>query len=156
MPTKEPVTVRYSRDVLEYFRSTGPGWQTRIDTVLKEWVAQQGHGSTRTLKRHEPTVREEAPLKKRRRLQEKAGITSALRPPEVFGPFVVDPPLELSQLLHAHLLEAALSLDEIDHRARVPFRPMFCSDRETKLSVFYLIEHDDPVSTARRPILTVS
>jgi uncharacterized protein (DUF4415 family) len=39
-PTKEPVTVRYSRDALEYFRTTGPGWQTRIDDALKEWVAQ--------------------------------------------------------------------------------------------------------------------
>jgi len=39
-PTKEPVTVRYSRDVLEYFRTTGPGWQARIDAALKEWVAQ--------------------------------------------------------------------------------------------------------------------
>jgi uncharacterized protein (DUF4415 family) len=47
MPTKEPVTVRYSRDVLEYFRSTGPGWQTRIDAALKEWVAQHGQGSER-------------------------------------------------------------------------------------------------------------
>jgi uncharacterized protein (DUF4415 family) len=45
MPTKEPVTVRYSRDVLEYFRSTGPGWQTRIDAALKEWVAQHGQNS---------------------------------------------------------------------------------------------------------------
>jgi uncharacterized protein (DUF4415 family) len=40
MPTKEPVTVRYSRDVLEYFRSTGPGWQARIDAALKELIAQ--------------------------------------------------------------------------------------------------------------------
>ena len=47
MPTKEPVTVRYSRDVLEYFRSTGPGWQARIDAALKEWVAQHGQGSER-------------------------------------------------------------------------------------------------------------
>ena len=39
-PTKESVTVRYSRDVLEYFRTTGPGWQARIDAALKEWVAQ--------------------------------------------------------------------------------------------------------------------
>ncbi|MCX5824989.1 MAG: BrnA antitoxin family protein [Deltaproteobacteria bacterium] len=39
-PTKEPVTIRYSRDVLEYFRTTGPGWQARIDDALKEWVAQ--------------------------------------------------------------------------------------------------------------------
>ena len=39
-PTKEPVTIRYSLDVLEYFRTTGPGWQARIDDALKEWVAQ--------------------------------------------------------------------------------------------------------------------
>jgi uncharacterized protein (DUF4415 family) len=37
-PTKEPVTVRYSRLVLDYFRATGPGWQTRMDEALKEWV----------------------------------------------------------------------------------------------------------------------
>ena len=43
-PTREPVTIRYSRDVLEYFRATGPGWQARIDAALKEWVAQHGHG----------------------------------------------------------------------------------------------------------------
>ena len=46
-PTKEPVTIRYSRDVLEYFRATGPGWQARIDTALKEWVAQHGRGGAR-------------------------------------------------------------------------------------------------------------
>jgi len=40
-PTKEPVTIRYSLDVLEYFRTTGPGWQARIDAALKEWIAQQ-------------------------------------------------------------------------------------------------------------------
>ena len=56
-PTKEPVTVRYSRDVLEYFRSTGPGWQARIDAALKEWVAQHGQGSKRTLESHEPAAR---------------------------------------------------------------------------------------------------
>ncbi len=38
-PKKESVTVRYSRDVLEYFRSTGPGWHSRLDEALKEWVA---------------------------------------------------------------------------------------------------------------------
>ena len=46
-PTKEPVTVRYSRDVLEYFRTTGPGWQARIDAALKEWVAQHRQNSER-------------------------------------------------------------------------------------------------------------
>ena len=40
MPTKESVTVRYSREVVEYFRSTGPGWQSRIDEALKDWVSQ--------------------------------------------------------------------------------------------------------------------
>jgi uncharacterized protein (DUF4415 family) len=38
--TKESVTVRYSHDVIEYFRSTGPGWQTRINEALQEWVLQ--------------------------------------------------------------------------------------------------------------------
>ncbi|RPH47253.1 MAG: hypothetical protein EHM85_20200 [Desulfobacteraceae bacterium] len=46
-PKKDPVTIRYSRDVLKYFRSTGPGWQARIDAVLKEWVAQHGQDSER-------------------------------------------------------------------------------------------------------------
>lgn len=40
-PTKELVTVRYSREVLEYFRSTGAGWQSRINEALKEWVSQK-------------------------------------------------------------------------------------------------------------------
>jgi len=47
-PKKDPVTIRYSRDVLKYFRSTGPGWQARIDAVLKEWVAQHGPDSERS------------------------------------------------------------------------------------------------------------
>lgn len=46
-PTKEPVTVRYSRDVLEYFRTTGPGWQARIDAALQEWVAQHRQNNER-------------------------------------------------------------------------------------------------------------
>lgn len=36
--TKERITIRLSPDVLDAFRGTGAGWQTRIDTVLKEWV----------------------------------------------------------------------------------------------------------------------
>jgi uncharacterized protein (DUF4415 family) len=47
-PTKEPVTIRFSHDVLEHFRSTGRGWQARIDTALREWVAQHGHGGAGT------------------------------------------------------------------------------------------------------------
>ena len=38
-PRKEPVTVRYSPEVIEHFRATGRGWQSRMDSALKEWVA---------------------------------------------------------------------------------------------------------------------
>ena len=37
--TKDRITVRLSRDVTDYFRSGGKGWQTRIDAVLKEYIA---------------------------------------------------------------------------------------------------------------------
>lgn len=36
---KRPVSIRLSPEVVEYFRSTGKGWQTRIDEVLREYVA---------------------------------------------------------------------------------------------------------------------
>lgn len=37
-PTKISVTLRYSVEVLKYFKSTGTGWQTRMDSVLKGYV----------------------------------------------------------------------------------------------------------------------
>jgi len=37
-PTKERVTIRLSRDVVERFRATGEGWQTRVDAALKDWL----------------------------------------------------------------------------------------------------------------------
>jgi uncharacterized protein (DUF4415 family) len=36
--TKERITIRLSRDVIEQFRASGNGWQTRIDTALKDWL----------------------------------------------------------------------------------------------------------------------
>lgn len=39
-PTKEQVAVRYSPEVLAYFRATGTGWQTRMDEALREYVSQ--------------------------------------------------------------------------------------------------------------------
>lgn len=39
--TKEQVSIRLSRDVLEHFRATGPGWQTRIDTALRDWLVKR-------------------------------------------------------------------------------------------------------------------
>lgn len=35
---KQLVSVRYSPEVLAYFRSTGEGWQARMDGVLKRYV----------------------------------------------------------------------------------------------------------------------
>jgi uncharacterized protein (DUF4415 family) len=39
--TKQPVSIRLSPEVVDYFRSTGKGWQTRIDQVLKDYVASR-------------------------------------------------------------------------------------------------------------------
>lgn len=38
---KQLVSIRYSAEVLEYFRSTGEGWQARMDGVLKEYVSKK-------------------------------------------------------------------------------------------------------------------
>ena len=38
---KQLVSVRYSPEVLTYFRSTGEGWQARMDGVLKRYVESQ-------------------------------------------------------------------------------------------------------------------
>ncbi|HSS49112.1 MAG TPA: BrnA antitoxin family protein [Thermoanaerobaculia bacterium] len=35
------LSVRYSPEVVEYFKSTGDGWQSRMDEALKEWVASR-------------------------------------------------------------------------------------------------------------------
>jgi len=41
--TKVSTTIRIERDVIAGFRAAGPGWQTRMNGVLREW-----------LKRHPP------------------------------------------------------------------------------------------------------
>lgn len=43
--TKQPVSVRLSPEVVDYFKSTGKGWQTRIDVVLKEYVEEHRSGT---------------------------------------------------------------------------------------------------------------
>ncbi len=37
-PTKKQLTLRISPEVIEYFKSTGNGWQARIDETLREVV----------------------------------------------------------------------------------------------------------------------
>lgn len=35
------VSVRYSPEVISYFKSTGDGWQSRMDSVLRKYVTHQ-------------------------------------------------------------------------------------------------------------------
>ena len=37
-PTKELISIRLTRDVVESFRATGDGWQSRVDHALKDWL----------------------------------------------------------------------------------------------------------------------
>lgn len=37
-PIKERITIRLSPEVVERFRATGDGWQTRVDAALKDWL----------------------------------------------------------------------------------------------------------------------
>ena len=37
--TKQPVSIRLSPEVVDYFRASGKGWQTRIDDILKKFVS---------------------------------------------------------------------------------------------------------------------
>lgn len=36
--TKEQVAIRFDRDVLDTFRKAGPGWQTRMNDALRDWL----------------------------------------------------------------------------------------------------------------------
>jgi uncharacterized protein (DUF4415 family) len=40
-PTKKLVSLRLSPEVIEHFKSSGPGWQTRIDSTLLESIKRQ-------------------------------------------------------------------------------------------------------------------
>lgn len=40
-PTKILVTMRFSPEVLDFFKQGGEGWQTRMNDVLKNFVAQK-------------------------------------------------------------------------------------------------------------------
>ena len=44
-PKKKPLAIRLSPDVVYYFKATGAGWQSRIDSALRDWIS--GHPMTR-------------------------------------------------------------------------------------------------------------
>lgn len=40
-PTKKLVSLRLSPEVIEHFKSSGPGWQTRIDATLRDSIRKR-------------------------------------------------------------------------------------------------------------------
>ena len=36
--TKQLLTVRYDKDVVEAFKATGKGWQSRMNDALRDWL----------------------------------------------------------------------------------------------------------------------
>ena len=36
--TKQSITIRLSPEVMQSFRASGAGWQTRMDAALKDWL----------------------------------------------------------------------------------------------------------------------
>ena len=41
--TKKQIAIRLDPEVLEAFQKEGPGWQTRINNALKDWLQQREH-----------------------------------------------------------------------------------------------------------------
>jgi uncharacterized protein (DUF4415 family) len=41
---KERINIRLSHDILEHFKATGAGWQTRIDSALRQYIAEHPVG----------------------------------------------------------------------------------------------------------------
>jgi uncharacterized protein (DUF4415 family) len=37
---KEQAAIRFDKDVLAAFRAAGPGWQTRMNEALREWLRE--------------------------------------------------------------------------------------------------------------------
>lgn len=35
---KIPTSIRLDADLVDAFKATGPGWQTRVNAVLREWL----------------------------------------------------------------------------------------------------------------------
>jgi uncharacterized protein (DUF4415 family) len=40
-PAKEQVAIRLDPEVVGALRASGPGWQTRVNAALKDWLANQ-------------------------------------------------------------------------------------------------------------------
>jgi len=41
--TKASTTLRFDVDILEAFKATGKGWQTRMNNALRDWLKNNSH-----------------------------------------------------------------------------------------------------------------
>jgi len=53
-PAKQPISLRVDRDVLEYFKAQGPRYQSRMNAVLRSYVAAMRARDARGAERPEP------------------------------------------------------------------------------------------------------
>jgi len=44
---KHQVSIRYSPEVIDYFRASGAGWQARMDAVLKGYIEARSTGDAK-------------------------------------------------------------------------------------------------------------
>jgi uncharacterized protein (DUF4415 family) len=44
---KQLVSIRYSPEVIDYFRASGAGWQARMDAVLKDYIEAHSTGDAK-------------------------------------------------------------------------------------------------------------
>lgn len=51
-PTKISITLRYSLEVINYFKSTGRGWQVRMDEALKDWIRKHPKAFVKIFRRN--------------------------------------------------------------------------------------------------------
>ena len=40
-PKKQPISIRIDEDVIDWFRRSGPGYQTRINSILRHYMRQK-------------------------------------------------------------------------------------------------------------------
>jgi len=45
--TKQPISLRVDTDVLDWFKSEGPGYQSRINAVLRSYMSQRRQAQKR-------------------------------------------------------------------------------------------------------------
>jgi len=44
---KQLISIRYSPEVIDYFKASGAGWQARMDSVLKDYVKAHSTGDAK-------------------------------------------------------------------------------------------------------------